>query len=79
MSATKTKVIELYAVVDNNGYYGFGLESDDAITNYEENIGELKEVDGFRMVKVLVTVPLPEVVTLSGTVGQDAEALLAVI
>lgn len=71
-----TKAIEMYAVVDDEGDYGVGIDADDAAKNYEENVGAISEVCGFRMIKILVTVPLPEIVTLSGTVGEYPEAVL---
>lgn len=74
----KTKTIEMHAAIDDDGDYGVGIDADDAAKSYEENGGSISGVCGFRMVKILVTIPLPEIVTLSGTVGEYPEAVLVV-
>ena len=72
----KTKAIEMYTAVDDDGGYGVGIDADDAVKNYGDNVGAISEVRGFRIIKIFVTVPLPEIVTLSGTVGEYPEAVL---
>ena len=74
----KTKTIEMYAVVDSDGDYEIGISEEDAIENYEGNVSSLKDVDGFRMIKIIVTVHLPEVVTVHGTVGEHPKDVLIV-
>lgn len=74
-----TVEVECFAVVDRDGNSAVGGSLEAAREKYEEDVGPLNECEGFRVVKSVITVTLPEVVTLTGTAGQDAEALLAVI
>ena len=45
---------------------------------YEADVQAVADVQGLRRVKVTLTIPLPEVVELSGTVPADGEAALTV-
>jgi len=61
--------IEVWVVVDANGDYGVGKDSDLAFTNYRDDIGE---PDGAtRLVKVLLKVPTPKPVELVGVVPEE--------
>lgn len=60
---------EVFLLCDSNGDYAVGNSADAARERYEEDIGELVNCDGFRLVKMLVKVPLPEPVELSVEVG----------
>ena len=71
---------ELVMIVDANGDYGAGKDFESAKDNYENNIGELASCEGgFRVVRLTVAVPLPEVVELVGEAPeQSGKATLAV-
>jgi hypothetical protein len=58
---------DLVLIVDSCGDYGAGKDFDAAKENYESDIGDLAACEGgFRVVRVAVGVPLPEVVELAG-------------
>jgi hypothetical protein len=58
---------ELVLIVDANGDYAVGKDFDGAKEQYENDVGELSACEGgFRVVRVTVGVPLPEVVELTG-------------
>lgn len=67
-----TTQVEIWVCVDSNGDVGIGECDVSAREKYEENIGNLNEAEGFRLVKVLVTVPLPEVSTVELTAEAPA-------
>jgi hypothetical protein len=67
MAAVKTEV-ECFVLVDPNGDWAVGADADAARQSYADNIGALEECDGFRLVCVKLTVPLPRVVELTGLV-----------
>lgn len=67
MSA-KTVQVEVWVVIDENGDYDIGPDAETATENYGNNVGDLTSVNGFRTVKVTLTVPLPVVTELTGTV-----------
>jgi hypothetical protein len=71
--------VEMFACVDQDGDYAVGKDEDAAREAYESEFCALNETAGFRLVKVTVNVPCPEVVELTGTVADDeAPATLAV-
>ena len=79
MSATPTTEpapCEVWIVCDQAGDYAVGSSADAAREKYAEDIGELSSAEGFRMVKLLVRVPLPEVVELSGDAPAVGSAAL---
>ena len=58
---------ELVLLVDANGDYAVGKDFDAAKDNYESDVQELSACEGgFRVVRMTVGVPLPEVVELAG-------------
>jgi hypothetical protein len=58
---------ELVLIVDSCGDYAAGKDFDGAKEAYENDIGELSACEGgFRVVRLTVGVPLPEVVELTG-------------
>ena len=67
----KTQDCEMWLCVDANGDYATGVDSDTAVQAYENDIGELNATEGFRLVKVVVKVPLPVVVELTGEVSEE--------
>lgn len=74
---TTMHTIELYACVDAAGDYGVGMSCTEATEHYTNNIGDLTDSGGYRIVKVLVSVTLPEQVEVVATVAgqQQAEVL----
>lgn len=55
---------EIYFVVDANGGYGYGIDIDGAKDKYKEDVGELEESEGFRVVCVEVEIAPPELTQL---------------
>lgn len=55
-----TTELELHVVVDAQGDWACGDTDEAARENYAEAIGGLDASNGFRMVKVRMSVPLPE-------------------
>lgn len=68
---TPTATCEIFVCIDSEGQYAVGTDADLARQAYEEDVGCLNEQDGFRLVKVTLTVPLPKAVELTGTVPSD--------
>ena len=64
----KTVEIEVFVCVDDCGDYAVGKESANAIEAYEGEVQALTDAGGFRMVKLTLTVPLPEIVEMTGEV-----------
>lgn len=73
----KRESIELWACIDARGDYAAGKSEEEAREKYEEDIGPLAECSGFRLVKLTVSVPLPEPVELSGEASDVETATLS--
>jgi hypothetical protein len=67
----KTCEVEIFVVVDAAGDYGVGTDAENARTHYEDSVGDLTNSDGFRTLKLTVTIPLPEIMTLTGEADDD--------
>lgn len=65
MAATTT--VEVFVLTDACGDTGIGMCEQSARENYEESIGPLADCDGFRIVKVFLTIPLPEIQVIEVT------------
>jgi hypothetical protein len=59
-----------FCLVDAKGAYAFGTDQAAARTAYTETIGALEETDGFRLIKVTLTVPVPPILEMSGDVPE---------
>ena len=70
---------EVFLVIDQAGDYAVGNSPEAAREKYAEDIGELSEAEGFRMVKLAVRVPLPELVELAVEVPAVGNAALLAI
>jgi hypothetical protein len=75
--AQQTTQVEVWVLVDENGDAVASCDQDCLSDLYEEKIGT-DHATGRRVVKVVLTVPLPRPVELSGTVPEEGEATLAV-
>jgi hypothetical protein len=75
----KTCECELFVVVDGCGDYAVGKTAEDAREAYENEVQALADAEGFRTVRLLVTVPPPEVVELAGTAPAQGAAALRVV
>lgn len=74
-----TAKVEIWIVVDATGDYGVGRDQADAVEDFENDIQAISDGDGHRIVKVEIEVPLPEIIELTGAVGDDeAPATLTV-
>lgn len=71
--------VEMWACVDDEGNYAVGASDEEAREKYEEQVQALSEASGFRLVKVTVKVPLPEIVELTGEVSEDETAELTTV
>lgn len=67
--------IEVWILVDANGDAVASEDADHVRERYGEVIGELAEADGFRLVKVKVSVPLPVMIEATATVADDEPAM----
>jgi hypothetical protein len=67
---------EVWVLVDAAGDAAVGSSVEAARDKYEEDVQELSQSDGFRMVKVLLKVPVPDcqVIPLSASAPPLAEA-----
>jgi hypothetical protein len=68
---------EVWMIVDAAGDYAVGTDADAAKERYAEDVGELAEAEGFRLVKVSLTVPLPKVLEMAGTAPEEEPGTLA--
>ena len=68
--------IEIWVTLDANGDYACGVSDDDCDEKYAENIGGTV---ARRMVKVVLTMPIPVPVVLRGTVLAESDAELELI
>jgi hypothetical protein len=67
---------EIFLIVDSIGDTAVGTSEEDARERYEETIQPLSDASGFRLVKLVVKVPLPEVAELVGEVPTHGTACL---
>ena len=74
-----TTQVEVWCCVDADGGYAVGSDEQAAKDQYESDVGALNEAGGFRMVKVCVTVPLPEVIELEVEAPEEIEELAAAV
>jgi hypothetical protein len=72
--AAEIKECEVWVMVDSDGDYACCICSDGAEEKYDSEIGGSKPR---RMVKVVLSVPLPSVPTLIGAVPAEGEAGLS--
>lgn len=77
MSQVKTMVVEVWVIVDSEENYAVGTDEDGACTHYSEDI-DADNAYPTRRVKVLLTIPVPTVPTLTGVVPADGDATLSV-
>ncbi len=54
-----THECEVWVCVDATGDYAVGVSAEAAREKYTEDIGDLGDCEGFRLVKVTVKVPMP--------------------
>jgi hypothetical protein len=66
-----TTTIEVWVMVDSAGDYAVGKDTEGAKEQYGNDIQAPEDAEGFRLVKLLLTVPLPEVVEASGTMPDE--------
>lgn len=75
MSAVKTATVEVWVLVDENGQYVASDDHDTLHERYDEIIGDDRDVTALRRVKVTLTIPLPAVLEVSGTVDEPEPAV----
>jgi hypothetical protein len=66
--------IEVWILIDAAGDAVAGDDADHVRERYADQIGELADADGFRLVKVKVSVPLPVVIGATAEVADDEPA-----
>ncbi len=71
--------VELWIVWDSVGDCGIGRDMEAARASYESDIQPIAEAEGFRSAKILLAVPLPELVEIEGEIPDtEGEPTLAV-
>lgn len=70
--------VEVFVVVSSGGDYASGATEESACEAYDNDVGSLSEAGGYRVVCVKLSVPLPSVVQVSGSVA-DYEAVGPVV
>ena len=71
--------LEIYVVVDGNGDFAVGITIENAKQVYADDFGPLEDAEGFRVVKLTVAVPLPELIEAAATAAEDEPAALAAV
>lgn len=74
MSANMT--VEVWVIVDSQENYAVGTDEDGALTRYSEDV-DSDNAYATRRIRVLLTVPVPTVPTLTGTVPAEGDATLS--
>lgn len=72
----KTVEVEVFVLVDNCGDYSAASTIERAKEAYESDVQQLSDSEGFRVVRVKLTVPLPEIPELTGVVPAEGQAAL---
>ena len=68
-----TATVDAWLCIDSDGDYGVGKDEASARESYENDVQPLADANGFRLVKVSVTVPLPEVIELEVETPAETE------
>lgn len=68
--AMETTQVEVWCLVDEAGNYAVGIDAEAAAEKYGEDVGESDAV-AKRLVKVVLTVPIPKPVELVGVVPAE--------
>lgn len=71
MANVKTANVEVWVLVDADGDYVAVDDRDTALERYEECFGGYSDAGAVRWVKVTLSVPLPVVVNVSATIGEE--------
>lgn len=74
----QTMQVEVWILVDESGDYALAKDEDSLSESYENDIQPVADAGATRRIKVLLTVPMPEAVTLTGVVPAEGEATLSV-
>jgi hypothetical protein len=69
MSDNATVTVTVFVLVDPRGDYTCGTDADQARARYAEDVGPLEDGDGFQLVEVTITLPLPRVIQVQGIVA----------
>jgi hypothetical protein len=73
----RTMQVEVWVMVDANEDYAVGTSAEEMVDSFDTNVGTDPEV-ATRRVKVVLTVPVPEVPVLTGEVPAEGDAELSV-
>jgi hypothetical protein len=79
MSAEQTVEVKVFVLVDPAGDYACGTEADQARSRYADDIGPLEDSDGFQLVEVTITLPLPRVIQVQGVIAAAADPATLVV
>lgn len=74
----KTMQVEVWVLIGECEEYAVGCSEEAAVEKFEEDVSSLAEAGAVRRVRVVLTVPVPEAVTLTGTVPAEGAAELTV-
>ena len=71
----KVQEVEVFVMIDSDGNYVAHHDGDRLGEFFEEETGsEVKDVGGMRVVRIVVKVPLPEMIELKGEVAAEEQA-----
>jgi len=72
MAEQKRKTLEVWVLVTSDGDYEAGTDSD-VPDRFEKEVGDLSGYAGFRVYKLLLSVPLPGPVELAARVPDEVQ------
>ena len=70
--ATETATVVTWLCIDSEGDYGVGKNEASTRESHENDVQQLAEANGFRLVKASMTVPLPQPIELE--IEESAES-----
>ncbi len=76
--AAKMMQVEIWVLVNEGEEYAISRIEEDLVGNFENDVGPIGDAGTTRRVKVVLSIPIPETVTLTGDVPAEGEATLSV-
>lgn len=63
--------LPIWVVVDGDGNYEVGTDEGNARERFGDNIGPIDEADGFRIVRITLEVPLPNLIDVAAQAAAE--------
>ena len=76
MTEQKLAMVELFVLIDDDSNWECGESVEKAIERFIDNVGTLDESEGFRIVKVKLSVPVPVIAEVSGIAPAVGEPMI---